>query len=117
MEVINPLAIVEARTRRQQVYYWQDVYGIEYSRNDDKYQMIDHLDPPNNRQGQDTASKQGKGAKLKVVSREELARFAAPFPAESGVNVVRWNPDANRSAVLASGMFCGMVRLDELWDM
>ncbi|TIA89318.1 hypothetical protein E3P99_02106 [Wallemia hederae] len=115
VEVINPIATVEARHKRQNMYYSMDVFGIEWGRKEGKYQMIDHLNPPNNRQ--DNASKGGKGSKLKVIDREDLARFSAPFPTEQSINAVKWNPEVSRSAILASGMMSGMVRLDELWDV
>ena len=97
------------------MYYSMDVFGIEWGRKEGKYQMIDHLNPPNNRQ--DNASKGGKGSKLKVIDREDLARYSAPFPTEQSINAVKWNPEVSRSAILASGMMSGMVRLDELWDV
>lgn len=99
-------------TKKLQINFSTDVYGIEYGRSEDKYRMIDNLSPADNKLG---ATKEKAKPTKKEVEREELGKYASAFPTESGVKCLAWNPDVNRSAVLASGMLSGLVRIDELW--
>ncbi|TIB60445.1 hypothetical protein E3P78_03154 [Wallemia ichthyophaga] len=119
VEVVNPLAIVHARSRRLQVYYSMDLFAVEFGRSEELYRMIDHLNPPSNRDREGTDKGKGNkvGNAVEKHPREELGKYAAPFPAESAVRILRWNPDSDRAALLASGMACGLVRVDELWDV
>ncbi|TIC21719.1 cation efflux protein [Wallemia mellicola] len=105
VEINNPVAVMESRYKRKNINFSTDVYGIEYGRSEDKYRMIDNLSPADNKLG---ATKEKAKPTKKEIEREELGKYASAFPTESGVKCLAWNPDVNRSAVLASGMLSGL---------
>ncbi|GAA5888249.1 hypothetical protein JCM5296_000246 [Sporobolomyces johnsonii] len=101
------------RRRRVRGHFGLKVFKLEFERESGRWRMLDNfhveqrsaLDPYNI-----SVATKGKAAKAKSDDAPLIS--TAAWPLEIGVSRVAWHPNLDRACLLASGMSCGLVRLD-----
>ncbi|GAA5920572.1 hypothetical protein JCM1841_005739 [Sporobolomyces salmonicolor] len=101
------------RRRRVRGHFGLKVFKLEFERETGQWRMLDNfhveqrsaLDPYN-------VSVATKAKSPKTKSDDAPLVSTAAWPLEIGVTRVAWHPNLDRACLLASGMSCGLVRLD-----
>jgi len=113
---VHDLALVSRLT--PQGHYTAKVFRLDFSRKTGQLRMLDNLMPqfvPSFDPGRQVVRPD------EDEDDEDAARFAYEeqtqsmlWPAQQACHTVAWHPSIRRAGLLASGMACGLVRVDVL---
>ncbi|MBW0473170.1 hypothetical protein O181_012885 [Austropuccinia psidii MF-1] len=128
-------SLIRPQKYRSRATMWAPkVYRMDFNRNNSELRMLDNLMPEprsqdgtavtneqvgqtkmtNNKKGKATEKTKKKAANLKASQALQSSSPVATYPQIVAVQCVSWCSSLKRASILASGMACGLVRIDSV---
>ncbi|KAH8929459.1 hypothetical protein BT69DRAFT_1256238 [Atractiella rhizophila] len=94
------------------VRYIKKVYRIDFNRLTLEYRMLDNILPEERQDQRAVGRKMAKKKEEEQRAGVQDVSMTGAWPEQIGVTACAWHPSLRRFALVASGMACGLVRVD-----